>query len=157
MLIKSVLAMAMLFGIGIVGLASMSWFAKKPGSLGLTEDGKLRPCGNKPNCVCTFEKRETHAIDPLTVIADDSIMSKIRDVVDAMPRSMLVDKQNNYLHFEFRSRWFRFVDDVEIAWIRETDTLHFRSASRSGHSDLGVNRRRVERIKAAIQATLTGS
>lgn len=156
MLINTVFAVALFLGIGIVGLASVSWFAKKPESLGVTEQGTLHPCGGKPNCVCTFEERASHSIDPLSSIdgAEQAVLRIIQDVIEAMPDAKLVDMRQDYLHFEFRSRMFRFVDDVEILWNRQTGTVHFRSASRSGHSDLGVNRKRVERIKRSLQAEL---
>ncbi len=35
-----------------------------------------------------------------------------------------------------------------------TKTVHFRSASRSGYSDLGVNRRRMEEIRALAEGKL---
>ena len=56
-----------------------------------------------------------------------------------------------YLRAEFRSRLFRFVDDVELLVDPEAARIEIRSASRVGHSDLGVNRKRVEVIRAAFE------
>jgi len=52
---------------------------------------------------------------------------------------------------EFRSNVFRFVDDVEFLFDREKKLIHVRSASRVGYSDLGVNRKRVEKIRSLFQ------
>jgi uncharacterized protein (DUF1499 family) len=61
-----------------------------------------------------------------------------------MPRSRLVSSRDGYLHAEFRSRLLGFVDDVEFSIDEAEQLIHFRSASRVGYSDLGVNRKRME-------------
>ena len=77
-------------------------------------------------------------------------MQRIKDLVAEMPRSKIVTVEASYLHVEFRSAFFRFVDDVEFLIDTEDQVIHFRSASRVGYSDLGVNRRRMERIREAF-------
>jgi uncharacterized protein (DUF1499 family) len=47
---------------------------------------------------------------------------------------------------EFRSALFRFVDDVEFVLDDSARVIHFRSASRAGYYDFGVNRRRMQEI-----------
>jgi uncharacterized protein (DUF1499 family) len=53
-----------------------------------------------------------------------------------------------YLHAEFRSALFGFVDDVEFRMDETAGRIDVRSASRTGYFDFGVNRRRVEEIRA---------
>jgi len=77
-------------------------------------------------------------------------MDKLKRVVNKIPRTNVVTAGDNYLHAEFRSRIFRFVDDVEFLVEPEAKRIGFRSASRVGYSDLGVNRRRMEEIRAAF-------
>jgi len=60
--------------------------------------------------------------------------------------------RNQYLHAEFRSAVFGFVDDVEF-YVSPPGTLQVRSASRTGYSDFGVNRERVETLRARFTAT----
>ena len=55
-------------------------------------------------------------------------------------------ESEDYIHFEFTSSFFRFVDDVEFLLDEESELVHFRSASRVGRSDLGVNRSRMKKI-----------
>jgi uncharacterized protein (DUF1499 family) len=62
-----------------------------------------------------------------------------------------VKETESYWHVEFRSRIFRFVDDVEFLFDRDSKVIHVRSASRVGYSDLGVNRARVEKIRMMFQ------
>jgi uncharacterized protein (DUF1499 family) len=69
-----------------------------------------------------------------------------------MKRVRIVTAEECYLHAEFTSALFRFVDDVEFLLDDGTKTIHVRSASRVGYSDLGVNRRRVEAIRYRFDA-----
>ena len=78
-------------------------------------------------------------------------MQRVRKVVTGMSRARIVTAEGDYLHVEFRSAVFRFVDDVEFLVDTREKNIHFRSASRMGYSDLGVNRRRMERIRAAFE------
>lgn len=74
-------------------------------------------------------------------------MRKLTAAIQSMPRRKIVIATENYLHVEFSSAIFRFVDDVEFFLDDATQTIHFRSASRLGYSDLGVNRKRMEEIR----------
>ena len=60
--------------------------------------------------------------------------------------------EERYIHTEFTSAFFRFVDDVEFLLDDGTRTIHVRSASRVGYSDFGVNRRRVEELRSRFDA-----
>ena len=68
-----------------------------------------------------------------------------------MPRARVVSTEEHYLHAEFRSLLFRFVDDLEMLWRAEDGVFDVRSASRVGTSDLGVNRRRVETLRRLLE------
>jgi uncharacterized protein (DUF1499 family) len=71
-----------------------------------------------------------------------------------LPRTKLVEENDSYLHYEFTSLLFRFVDDVEFLFDDESKTIHFRSASRTGYGDFGVNRRRMEVIRSLLPGDL---
>jgi uncharacterized protein (DUF1499 family) len=58
------------------------------------------------------------------------------------------EEHDDYLWTTFTSRVFRFVDDVEFRMVSAAGKIHVRSGSRVGYSDLGVNRRRVEKLRA---------
>jgi uncharacterized protein (DUF1499 family) len=62
----------------------------------------------------------------------------------------LVEEDETYLHYESTSLLLRFVDDVEFLFDDETKTIHFRSASRTGYGDLGVNRTRMEQVRTLV-------
>jgi uncharacterized protein (DUF1499 family) len=138
---------------GALVLTLFSLTAKRPVNLGVFE-GRLAPCPDSPNCVCTQAADEVHRIEPLTYTGSAAeAMARLQSVLAARPRVRIVTQTENYLHAEFTSRLFRFVDDVEFLLDDEAKAIHFRSASRAGHSDLGVNRRRMEEIRQAFNAS----
>ncbi|MGB0452924.1 MAG: DUF1499 domain-containing protein [Bacteriovoracaceae bacterium] len=110
-------------------------------------DGKLRPCPESPNCVSTQSTQEEKIMKPLSFsLSLDEMKKKIKSVLLQLPRTTLVTEEKNYLHFEFKSLIFRWVDDVEFLIDENQNKVHFRSASRVGHSDLGVNRKRMDEL-----------
>ena len=84
----------------------------------------------------------------------EEAMKGLVAVIESMRRTKIVTMTDDYLHVEFRSLVFRFVDDVEFYFDDRGKTIHLRSASRVGHSDLGVNRKRVERIREVFDAAV---
>lgn len=136
--------------LGIVGLALLSATARRPETLGV-RDGRLAPCPDSPNCVSTQTDREEIRMKPIPIVGDPAdALSQLRNVLSANPRARIVTADDNYLHAEFTSALFRFVDDVEFFVDREQRVIHFRSASRVGKSDLGVNRQRMQSIAQAF-------
>jgi uncharacterized protein (DUF1499 family) len=149
-LISMFVSLTILFAIVAVGLMMMSLMARRPGSLGVTED-RLAECPQSPNCVCSQSASPEHQIAPLSLTGDPgSAIAGIADIVRSMPRTTIVRQTDRYLHVEFRSRLFRFPDDVEFLVDADAKVIHVRSASRVGHSDLGVNRARVEEIRRQL-------
>jgi uncharacterized protein (DUF1499 family) len=131
----------------VIVLAVFSALAKKPDNLGVT-DGKLAPCPNNPNCVSTQAADDPHRIAPLTFdCAPDEAMKRLKAVIAALPRLHIITETEEYLYVEATSLIFRFVDDVEFLVDRKENLIHFRSASRVGRSDLGVNRARMEQVR----------
>ena len=74
----------------------------------------------------------------------DIALGLVSQQLSKMPRVRIVSRTDRYLHATFTSRLFRFVDDVEFRVDESQGLLHFRSASRMGYSDLGVNRKRMQ-------------
>lgn len=136
----------------IVMLALASQFSKRPDNLA-GPGGQLAPCPRSPNCVCTLDQDAEHGIQPLTFTGPaDVAWQRLQQVVAAQPRAAVITAQENYLHVEFTSLVFRFVDDVEFILRPDQGVIDFRSASRAGHSDLGVNRQRMESIRRGFEA-----
>ena len=137
-LIRSLLILFLLFSLVVL---TLNGCATRPTNLGLRE-GRLAPCPDSPNCVSSFESDKTHGIEPLP--AD---WEQLKTVLAKVPRTTVITETDNYMHVEFRVRILRFVDDVEFWFDPVNQCIQVRSASRVGHSDLGVNRRRIEHIR----------
>lgn len=116
-----------------------------PETLGLQE-GKLRPCPNSPNCVCSEQPQDQdHFIEPLEVKSWSHLSSEIQQL-----GGKVQTQSADYLHVTFSSTVFRYVDDVEFRLDARLGVVQMRSASRVGHSDFGVNRKRLEQIRQAL-------
>ena len=119
----------------------------RPLGLG-ARDGKLLPCPSSPNCVSSQALDEEHRVAPLAYSGSlDAAMKRLAAVIRSLPRTAVITDTGAYLHVEFTSALFRFVDDVEFLADDTAKVIHVRSASRLGTSDLGVNRRRIEEIR----------
>lgn len=122
---------------------------RRPKDLGVT-DGRLAPCKRSPNCVSSQADpadRE-HYIAP---IAFRGSMADLRRAVESMERATVIKADGNYLYAEYRTRLMRYVDDVELYYDDQQGLVHVRSASRLGRRDFGVNRNRVEALRALIR------
>jgi uncharacterized protein (DUF1499 family) len=138
---------------GVVLLFLVSFMAPRPSNLG-AHDGRLAGCPDSPNCVSTQAEDHDHWIAPLTYLGDESVVVEtLVRIVEQLPRTRVISRTHDYLYVEFRSALFRFVDDVEFFVEAESGRVHLRSASRVGHSDLGVNRERIELIRRLFQAS----
>ncbi len=126
----------------------MKFPGKRPKGLGVKE-GRLAPCPNKPNCVSSQASDRKHQIAPLPGGPDkSSAMQKLKAIVQGMPGTTVVESSADYLYVEFATRLLGFVDDVEF--FHDGTKIQVRSASRLGYSDMGVNRKRVEAIRATL-------
>ena len=111
----------------------------------------LHDCPGSPNCAQSY-KKDGIFVSPL-IVSEDPVKRKeawmkLKMIIKSMPRATLINETDNYLKFEFRSKFFEFVDDVEFLLDEDENHIHMRSASRSGYYDFGVNKRRLEKITA---------
>ena len=117
----------------------------------------LAPCPGSPNCVSTLAPAQDtrHVIAPFSYRKSQAEAKEaLKAALATLPRTKLVEEDEAYLHYEFTSLLLRFVDDVEFLFDDETKTIHFRSASRTGYGDLGVNRRRMEEIRVLVDGRI---
>lgn len=111
-------------------------------------DGRLADCPDSPNCVSSKATDEKHAIQPFTYEGDKAkAYEALLTILASQKRTVIVEQTDDYLHLECKSMLFRFVDDVEFYFPKDEYVIHVRSASRTGYSDLGVNRKRMEQLR----------
>ena len=109
---------------------------------------RLSPCPTTPNCVSSLSEDKSHYVEPLTYKATlEEAREKLISVMNSMKRSEIVTAEVNYIHATFKSALFGFVDDVEFSFDDQRKVIDVKSASRTGYSDLGVNRKRIEEIR----------
>lgn len=114
---------------------------------------KLSPCPERPNCVSSEAGPGGHFIEPFIPSVDPhKAWLVLKAVVAKLPRTVIRTSDNVYLHAESKSRLFGFADDVEFLLQPGANRIAIRSASRTGYSDLGVNRKRLEIIRKMLQA-----
>ena len=122
----------------------------RPENLGL-HDGKLVPCPNKPNCVHSEATDPRHAIASLAFTGNaDEAMQTLYAIISRMERTQVIIRQTDYLYVEVTSKLLGFVDDVEFVLDRQAQRIQVRSAARLGYGDFGVNRKRIETIRAVF-------
>ncbi|MGI0482445.1 DUF1499 domain-containing protein [Geminocystis sp. CENA526] len=122
-----------------------------PNNLGVV-DGKLSPCPSTPNCVVSQDTDSTHYIEPLTYQFDRTqAYDSFVKILSVVPNTKIVEQTEDYIRTESRSKIMGFVDDAEFYFPKDKKVIEFRSASRLGESDLGVNRRRLEQIRLAFE------
>ena len=97
---------------------------------------ELKPCIQVSHCV-----REELNVEKI-----DSPYEKVISIVQNIPRTKIIESDGDYLHAEVTSRIMKYVDDLEISFLPETNNLIIRSESRVGDGDFGVNQKRVDLI-----------
>lgn len=115
--------------------------------------GRLAPCPASPNCVSSLASAESQRVEALRYSGDAvQAQSRLLSVLKGMERASIMRVEEGYIHAEFRSALFGFVDDVEFLF-DAPGAIQMRSASRVGYSDFGVNGERVASIRARFAAT----
>ena len=90
-------------------------------------------------------------IDALPLRGGDAKASiaALGKLIAPMRGATVIEQRDDYLLAEFSTPLLRFVDDVEFWADPASGVIQVRSSSRLGRKDFGVNRERVERIRAA--------
>jgi uncharacterized protein (DUF1499 family) len=127
---------------------------RRPDNLGAVRS-RLAPPKRTPNCVSSQADTAdaTHYIEPLRFSGPPvPAWAALKVVVQGMERAAIVREEPAYLYAEFTSRLMGYVDDVEFVLDAQAGLIHVRSASRLGRSDFGVNRQRIETVRARLSA-----
>lgn len=142
---------SIIIGIIVILSSSLIFTASAVAAIGL-DNGHLAACPSSPNCVISQDSDEKHAIEPIAYNSDRATAKEtLLKVLSVVPRTQVIEDTDNYIHAESTSRIFKFVDDAEFYFPEDENVIQVRSAARVGESDLGVNRRRIEQIRLAMQ------
>jgi uncharacterized protein (DUF1499 family) len=153
---------------GFVLLAALAILGLMAGRMGLlrgtapqdlgVRDGKLKAPSTKPNSVSSQadlwpgHPQQAYArIAPLPLVGDGAAtLAKLAAVMLAMPGAVIVTSKADYVYAQFTTPLMQYTDDVEFWVDPAAQVLQVRSASRLGYSDRGLNRQRVEAIRAKL-------
>ena len=128
-----------------------------PTDLGV-HDGRLKPPSVTENSVTSqaalypdHPQRKYADIAPLPVKGEGpASIAQIKAIVEGMHGAKVVKSEPGYLYAQFTTRLMKYVDDVEFWFDPAANVIQVRSASRVGRGDLGVNRKRIEAVRAAL-------
>lgn len=153
-LLYGLLALVVLVLIG----AQFGWLSgRQPSDIGVMQ-GRLKPPSLTRNSVSSQadlypdHPQRAHALIPPLTLKHGDVTASLRTlatVLQTQPGVTLIEQRPDYLYAQARTRWLRFVDDLEFWFNPARGVIEVRSASRLGREDTGLNRRRIENIRAA--------
>ena len=123
---------------------------KMPKTTGLIE-GQLQHCPKSLNCVCSCDEDEGHHIAPLP-FGSENTLGQIQTFLSDNYIAQVVEATPTYLHVVVTTPVLRFKDDLEFQVNREKGEVQVRSGARVGSKDFGVNRARIEKLRAFLKS-----
>ena len=82
-------------------------------------------------------------------------MKDVQETKEAIKQALLAyenieiqTEYQNYIHAISTTKTMKYHDDLEFYFDEQAGLVHFRSASRVGYSDMGLNRERYSRLKS---------
>ena len=116
----------------------------------------LQPCPDSPNCVSTQADLSAggHYMDPVRY--EGTSTAVIEAIIDTVSSNggKVVSSTETTVEALFVTKLMKFKDDVSFEVDDDAKLIHFRSASRSGHSDLGANRKRMDMLLPRVLSRL---
>lgn len=114
---------------------------------------KLPICANTPNCVSSQAEDKEHYISPFKISGSaEEAWAALKKVLKNQSRVIITHETYDSLHAEATSLVFHFVDDIHVILDAGAGLIQIRSASRTGHYDFGVNRKRIEALRLQLQS-----
>lgn len=137
-----------IIGALVLGLAGLLFAQNQQPKIDLgLEKGQLKEIPLNPNCVSTQTKQAEKLIEPLalkaTVEASKAAMVK---ALKAYGSIEIKEEKDNYIYAVATTGKMKFHDDIEIYFDDKMGVVQYRSASRAGKSDLGLNKERYDQI-----------
>ncbi len=115
-------------------------------------DGRLSACPSTPNCVSSESgEDQRHSVAALALSTTEARQSMLllQNAIAALG-GVMVETGEDYMAARFRSLIFGFTDDLELRRDDRAGVWQIRSSSRVGHSDMNVNRERVEELRRLL-------
>ena len=134
----------------VLAMPLLSCAGTRPSNLGV-KGSRFAACPSSPNCVSSDDADISHRIPAFQLaVPVDVAWRTVRTTIASQPRTKIITETDDYLHAECSSWFFGFVDDLELHLRATQNIVGVRSAARLGHSDFGVNRKRVENLRVEL-------
>lgn len=113
---------------------------------------RLTPCPDSPNCVNSlYPDDENHFIPPHPLKGNsEKVWSNLKKLLAEDSDVTIQEESSNFIHAVFTIPLFGYKDDVLFYLDEDSEKLHYRSASRVGYYDFGVNRSRIRKIRKKL-------
>ena len=106
---------------------------------------------DRPSCVGSINADADFFSTPFNVQGDAAeMMARLKTAINTEPRVEIVFESDTRLEVVFKSLLFRYRDDVTFVLDTQKQKIDFRSRSRVGYSDMGVNRERIARLRQVL-------
>lgn len=133
----------------VLGLFGLGYYSQQQSAADPQVTQQLR-CGSAPNCVSSRAAASSpRYIAPFSGAEARSLMRALVRAIDEAGGTITLST-DAAVNAEFKSPLFGFVDDLVLRADHERRVVHVLSRSRVGYSDLGANRKRVERLRALL-------
>jgi uncharacterized protein (DUF1499 family) len=147
--------LVMVLAVGLVIAGQLGWLSGSQPKLGVL-NGRLKPPSNTPNSACSqavlypdHPQKDYAAIAPLAFKGDATqAMAKLADLLQKTERTVVVTRGPDYIYAQSTTALLKFTDDVEFWLDAPNSVIQVRSSSRLGRKDFGVNKARIEAIRA---------
>jgi len=159
-ILKGLSILLVMLGVGVIGAGQAGFFRSSPPSNLGVHGAKLAPPSATDNSVSSqaalypdHPRRRSAQIAPLPLLGDGPVtLARIKSVVEATAGAKVVKSDFGYVYAQYTTPLMKFVDDVEFWYDPDAQAIQVRSASRIGKGDMGVNRKRIEAVRAALAA-----
>lgn len=125
-------------------------------TLPMTESNSNIPFSMWGSCITGWTYNPEDGRGRKNPITQKQAMEELAEVVASCRADnftpTIVEKTDDYLHAEFESPTFGFIDDFEAYFPADKpNTVEYRSASRIGESDGNINRKRIKALRLELQ------
>jgi uncharacterized protein (DUF1499 family) len=126
--------------------------ARTPTPTGFGAGEDFQACAtDRPNCVSSYNTQEDFGAAPIELKGTlDDMRAKLIGAIGKEGKIEILHNSGRRIDVVFRSAFFSFPDDARFLLDVDQQQVHYQSKARIGYSDLGVNRKRIERIRQAL-------
>lgn len=139
------IALGIIIGLIAAGFGGIYYQNSHPNiEIGL-DNGQLREIPESPNCVSTETAQKDKLVEPMPFKSSlEATKTALKTTFEAYGGIEIKNETDTYIYAVATTSLMRFHDDIEVCFDTEAQVIRFRSASRAGYSDMGLNKERYD-------------